>query len=437
VGSAERLVVTLLVVADDLTGALDTAVQLAAYGTGVLVTSGTAETPEEHLARVPVWVADTNTRHRDPTQAFRAVAECISRGVHLGATCFYKKTDSTLRGNVGAELDAAMSAAGSEFLVFAPALPVSGRTTESGIQYIHGVPLSETEFARDALNPVHESRVDRIVASQCQRPVFTMVPGDVPAEKRGIAVYDAASEADLAAVAESYRGSAVIAFAGCAGFARYLPLLADLPQRRTKPFEPTRKLLVVCGSRNSVSLKQVAHAEAHGVPTLRLPHGTIGEPQGTALQGFLREAVRVATDRDTVVVAAPPPSPSHAARGSSSSAGLESHGQHGGSGYEAATESAGLRADRVAGALAAVARRLVEEARVDGVAVFGGDTLRHLMRALEVDALEPLLEIAPGVVVSRPLGVAAPAWFVSKAGGFGLDDVIRQIRRFMLAGGNS
>ncbi len=424
----------LLVVADDLTGALDTGVQLSRHGARVLVTTGTEEPPHARLASISVWVADTDTRHRAPAVAYRRVAACVSRGARLGAVFFYKKTDSTLRGNVGAELDAAMSACGAELLVFAPALPAGGRTTEGGVQYVNGVALSETEFAFDQLNPVPESRVDRIVASQTQRRVFTLAPGVLPAERRGIAVYDAASEADLAAIAACYRGSGVSVYAGCAGFARYLPLLVELPQRPAEPVGTARKLLVISGSRSGVSRQQVARAKEHGLAGMQLPRDAVRDLGGTAFERFATKAVDCAIDGDTLVVSAPPSSAFEGAMDATDAPVAGTVAKRDNCGGQPAWPHAGDSADGVACALAAGARRLVVDAKGDSIAVFGGDTLRQVMDALGVDSLEPVLEIAPGVVLSRPIGARSPAYLVSKAGGFGSADVISKIRRFLLEG---
>lgn len=402
----------LLVVADDLTGALDTAVQLARQGTRAFVTTGPMDTLRGDLVSAPVLVADTDTRNRDSVTAYRTVAACVSRGVSSGARVFYKKTDSTLRGNIGAELDAMMSACQTEYLVFAPALPANGRTTEDGVQHVHGVPVSKTEFARDALSPVRESRVDRLVAAQTERPVRSLAPGEVPKEPRGIAVYDAVSEEDLRAVAESYRNSAVTAFAGCAGFAQYLPRLVELPQCPVGLVGAARRLLVVSGSRSSVSLRQVAWAEERGVGVMKLGMDAARKPRGAAALQFLRDALRILADHDTFVVAAPATAPEAAP------------------GLEHAIGAAG----DVAHGLGAIAAAITAESDVDAVAVFGGDTLRGVMAALEVDALEPVEEIAPGVVVSRPVGVHRPKYIVSKAGGFGASDMIFRIRNFLLEG---
>ena len=67
----------------------------------------------------------------------------------------FKKIDSTLRGNVGAELAAALHAsrdvrpgAPRRIAIMAPAFPAFGRTTKDGTQLVHGQPLHDLDIWR-------------------------------------------------------------------------------------------------------------------------------------------------------------------------------------------------------------------------------------------------------------------------------------------------
>jgi uncharacterized protein YgbK (DUF1537 family) len=193
----------LLVIADDLTGALDTGVQFARAGVRTkVVTLG-------HLARVlrscgePVLVVDTESRHLAADQAGSRVASCVHAARARGVDRFYKKTDSTLRGNVGAELAALITASGGRELSFVPALPKAGRVTRSGIQLVDGVSLHESSFARDPREPVLGASVAAIIGSQSRITVATVGRGEDPATvlaRRGqplIVAFDAETDEDL------------------------------------------------------------------------------------------------------------------------------------------------------------------------------------------------------------------------------------------------
>jgi uncharacterized protein YgbK (DUF1537 family) len=110
----------MLALADDLSGAAETAVALMAGG----ATATIALHAGVCAHRTDVLVVDLDSRHCAPEEA--------------GAPFVFKKIDSLLRGNVAAEV----AALGT--VVVAPALPVLGRTVAGGVLHVDGVPLHAT-----------------------------------------------------------------------------------------------------------------------------------------------------------------------------------------------------------------------------------------------------------------------------------------------------
>ncbi|PLS82407.1 MAG: serine kinase, partial [Actinobacteria bacterium] len=98
------------VIADDLTGAADTGVQLvrAGYRTAVAF-RGSPLPPDGDMDAVAV---ETDSRSMPAGFAARRVVEAAH--AVRGADVVYKKIDSTLRGPVAAELSAALGATGRE-----------------------------------------------------------------------------------------------------------------------------------------------------------------------------------------------------------------------------------------------------------------------------------------------------------------------------------
>ena len=89
--------------ADDFTGALDSGVQLAKAGLAVRVAlSGGLR---ENANGAAVRVADTQSRHLPPEEAKERVRAQMAAAAKAGVPVLYKKTDSTLRGNLGAEFE--------------------------------------------------------------------------------------------------------------------------------------------------------------------------------------------------------------------------------------------------------------------------------------------------------------------------------------------
>ena len=160
----------IVVIADDLTGANDTGVQFAKQGLKTLVfmsVPGSLSQLDED-----VLVVDTQSRALSPTEAYQKVTgtALLFKNRDPSQT-LYKKIDSTLRGNLGTEIDAMMDACGLDLAIVAPAFPKNGRTTVGGCHFLGNAPLEATEIARDPLCPVSESHIPTLIAKQTKRTV--------------------------------------------------------------------------------------------------------------------------------------------------------------------------------------------------------------------------------------------------------------------------
>src|SRR5688500_11961912 len=130
------------IVADDLTGAADAAAPFAECGLATAI-------PLIDDVRLLADVLAISTASPDlpPGDAAAAVRAAIAGRAHGGGPApalIYKKLDSALRGQLGAELIAAMEALGERRALVAPALPSEGRTTLGGRQHVGGVPLEQS-----------------------------------------------------------------------------------------------------------------------------------------------------------------------------------------------------------------------------------------------------------------------------------------------------
>src|SRR3712207_5328518 len=124
------------VVADDITGANTSAARMM---TGGLSARTVVELDEIEPALRTMDVVAVSTSSRD-LPAAEAAARVRAAMQAAGDVPFVaKRVDSTLRGNVGAELDAVLDALGdtSRALVV-PAFPTAGRTTVGGVQHVDG-----------------------------------------------------------------------------------------------------------------------------------------------------------------------------------------------------------------------------------------------------------------------------------------------------------
>jgi len=234
----------ILALADDLTGALEVGARFACTGARVRVTTHAAldARPAEE-----VLVVDTETRHVPAEAARRTVRDVAIRALPFRPALIYKKTDSTLRGNIAAEFAALLDVYPGRPLVYAPAYPELGRTVRAGHLYVDGVPVHETAFGADRLNPVRDSAVAALLDSLTVSIVDGEKEEDVEAAARAIA---SANPMPLAA--------------GPAALAGALAVQVDLPRSPQAPWPSLGRCLLVSGSLHPASRAQVQHARSHG-----------------------------------------------------------------------------------------------------------------------------------------------------------------------------
>ena len=266
--------ILLLIIADDFTGALDTGVQFAAHGIRTQVVVDPQVDFSDHDAKV--LVVDTETRHLPPKEAYDVVSRLSRRAKEAGVSYIYKKTDSALRGNIGAELSAVLEAGGDRQMPFFPAFPQIGRITREGVHYVDGVPVTDSPFGRDPFEPVKHAVVTELIAEQSALPSESFPPlqaEDPVPEMDGILVFDAGSLDDLSATGQRLMEEGRLSvMAGCAGFGAVLPELLGLTSGQKQPvpkLDP--RLLVVCGSVNPITLAQLDAAEGADFQGCGLP----------------------------------------------------------------------------------------------------------------------------------------------------------------------
>src|SRR5262245_11098347 len=372
--------------------------------------------------KYPVIVASTESRHLSADEAAARVETVVRWARAAGVERFYKKTDSTLRGNVGAELKALLRASGSRVLAFAPAFPRLGRFTRGGCQYVGDRLLHETVFASDPLDPVTESYIPAIIRRQSDIPtrIIRRDADEVLIDCQTgewIVVFDAESDDDLRRVGERLKRERLLAaLAGSAGFAACLPHLLELRTHDLPNPDYPERMLAVNGSLNEVSLRQAAGAEACGFAVVQAPpEALITEPgvHSEAAAKIIADVARYDAEGRDVMLRTVTRREDVAA-------------------YERQGESLGLQHTRLSLRIAETTAELISEilaqTRFGLLTVFGGDTLAAIVGAMGRPGLLPRQEILPGVILSETIGIGKKLWMITKAGGFGPEGVLRQIK---------
>lgn len=408
----------LLIIADDFTGALDTGVQFAARGikTRVVVGADAALTHQN----ADVLVVDTETRHLPAAQAYAAVEGLVQRAKYAGFAYLYKKTDSALRGNVGAELTALLSASGSRQLAFLPAFPQMNRVTKNGVQYIDGVPVTESPFGVDPFEPVRHAAVTDLLAEQTDLPAASFpalaADGSVPAED-GILVFDAATVDELRSTGRALLNNGGLrVLAGCAGFGAVLPELLGLGGADVTCPALDPRLLVICGSVNAITLAQLDKAEQAGFTRLRLtPHQKLMPDYWRSADG------RMTLDHIEETLAAHPYNI------------IETNDEGGNEPTATAADALGLTREemrvRIASGVGQLVGELFASPAVGTLLLTGGDTLLQCMNSVGVHELEPICEMEHGVVLARFGCGGTTRYVITKSGGFGQADLLTALAK--------
>jgi len=231
----------ILGIADDLTGALEAGAKFAGQGLGARVTTDIAVSGPPD---VPVLVIDTETRHSAAEDARAVVREAAESALRFAPWLVYKKTDSTLRGNIAAEFRSLMELMPRRSLVYAPSYPEMGRTVRRGRLFVGESPVHESAFASDPLDPVRESDI---------RVLLRGVPATVLDGESNADVFAAATK--IAALDPPPLAAGPAALAGA--LAQCLPSLCR-GEVRVLPRLP--RCLVINGSLHPASAAQIAFA---------------------------------------------------------------------------------------------------------------------------------------------------------------------------------
>ena len=401
----------MILIADDFTGANDTGLQLAKTGAKVTVSIN------GDFVNCDVPVVNTESRAMSPQEAAIAVTDAIEHTATRKTRTVYKKIDSTLRGNLGSEVQAAMEAFNSRLAIIVPAIPAAGRTTVEGICLVNGIPVAETEFARDPKTPVKHSAVAEVLAEQssCRIVNITldMVRSGhlseslqfVQGASQCMVVIDAETAQDLDQIGHAVSTlNERLLLVGAAGLA------GALPQSMYRKPRPVKPVLVMAGSMSGVTRAQVNFAAENGLRVVDVNVKDILENCWLTLDVATEMADHILSQGYHCVI-----------RTSREDADRET--------AKMLCEKQGISGtelgERVAEFMGEVAVQLQNEIDLGGILLTGGDIATAMANALGASGYEIHDEVMPCIPVGFFSGCHLPV--VTKAGGFGPEDAITQI----------
>lgn len=438
------------IIADDLTGACDTALQFF-FGqakTHILLDFqklAKEATPVVSDEENQVWSINTGSRHMEPLEAQavvrQAVALCRDK---LGVENFYKKIDSTLRGHIAHECLGMLDELKAQCAVIVPAYPQEGRRTVGAYQLVRGIPVEKTVIARDPLFPVRQSHVPTLLEHATKPGLVGYIPlsmvlhgagpilvklKELIQEGKKLVVIDATSNEDLEQIAlaiEKTQKYAKVLPCGSAGLANALAKLwTNTPEAGTA--EPSRKpsfnvpsspILIVSGSTTDTTRQQI----------LRLMENYPYYGQGSSLEIFeltpdqilglspldeLRDKLLVALgERNTVVLCS---ALREEAYGRTISLAQE---------HNLPESEASQRAQAV---LSRLTDEILQRKSVKLV-LAGGETTCEVCQEMHSTRLEIMAEADDSI----PLSIDNQGrWIITKSGGFGSPLALANVVKFI------
>lgn len=381
-----------LAVADDLSGAAETAAALLSRTTRTRVLLDPRTAMPAPAGTTTVF--DLDSRQLSATGA-AARTTAVLTGLAPG-TLVLKKVDSLLRGNLAAEI-AALAATGRGVLL-APALPTAHRTVREGVLHTDGLPLHTSNAWRAENTPPPRS-----IAEALRVPVALLglaaVRGPAGLLRTALrdalatglpVVADAETDADLdALLAAALDVDPRVALAGSGGLALALgrSLGGGPPVPLPPPGPAARPLLVVVGTAEPLAAEQVRRLTADGAALYALDPGA---PLPGGPLPPLRPGISVLTLRPNG-----PPDP-------------------------AAARATVRNLARTAAALLDTAPGPAD------LVLTGGETARRVLEALGVRELRPQGQVHHGAVLATtPDGRTV----VTRPGSFGDADSLRLVAR--------
>lgn len=302
-----------LVVADDLTGATDTGHSFAVQGYETVVRID----PNFDSPEATVLVVDTDSRYVDRDEAAARVRDAVAS---TEAAVVYKKVDSTLRGNLGAEIVAAYDAMDADAASVAPAFPSNDRLTASGYHLVGGELVANTEAGNDPDSPVETSHIPRLlhrqvgdtiahadvecVASRSVDETLSHSDGGT-VDERCIVVFDVVHDSHLdvvAAAAHDHDGDVLLV--GSAGLAEHVRLPVEpTAERLSVAVDPTDTAFGVAGSVNPQTLTQLDALPSSRVVDLDAA-GAVHDPVAAAAAAATECLERFQTEPAVVLASA-------------------------------------------------------------------------------------------------------------------------------------
>ncbi len=423
------------IIADDLTGANDTALQFKLNGADTnIILNGKIQKPQDSSSQA--WAISTESRNLPPQEAFEKVKDAVKLFCdEINPDFFYKKIDSTVRGNIAIEVLSVLDVLGWDAALILPAFPQEGRITVGGYHLLKGVPIERTEMARDPHSPITESHLPTLLETQLGEnfknlvgvlELKTILDGAGPiliklneliSEGKKIIIADSVSTTDIEQVVLAMSKSDYkILPVGTAAMAKVLSNVWFPPEENEVLSIKLPKLpkLIVSGSATQITANQIdklEQSEEYEENCLVIELETDTILNGVS-DGLVERVVSNLGDDNIVLV--------HTSKLMINFNGFAEESMN------ADLTKAGL-ANKITDFLSELSKRVLEKKKAVLITL-GGETSYKCCNAINANQLKLIDEVLPAIALSK--NANSDQWIVTKSGNLGNLNTIIEILKY-------
>ena len=254
-----------IVIADDLTGSNATCSLFKKIG---LRAASILKLQGDINYDVDVISYSTASRGLDKEEAYKKVSEAIKILKNKDVLVYNKRIDSTLRGNIGTEINAMLdNLEDDRIAVVIPSYPDSGRIVVNKTILVNGVLLENSDAGKDPKTPIKTSCVESLVQKDIKysSTYFTLSDIAQPIEeiakkiqeaikKSRVLIFDAVNNEDIIKISKAIIHSDINIITVDPG-----PFTLYYSKELQKKNHLEKKILMVIGSVTATTKKQIEY----------------------------------------------------------------------------------------------------------------------------------------------------------------------------------
>ncbi|KYN79082.1 type III effector Hop protein [Clostridium sporogenes] len=168
-----------VIIADDLTGANATGVLIKKLGLKPVTLMNSLKKDDLEKSYDTVLYS-TDSRGVEKEDAYERVYQATEFFFNSNVNVYGKRIDSTLRGNIGSEIDGMLDALPKGTIAaVVPAFPDANRQAVGGYLLVNGKALENSDAAKDGKKPINSSIIEKLVKEQSKYEVASIYFEDI------------------------------------------------------------------------------------------------------------------------------------------------------------------------------------------------------------------------------------------------------------------